>query len=117
MRVVTLLEDETENKKLNAIHGLSLYIEANGKKILFDLGPNKYYLKNAKKLGINIADIDLLVISHGHNDHGNGISKFLKVNEKATVYLSKYVFETHAKKTHGDYTAIGIKKPSFRLHN
>lgn len=113
MKIVTLLENETENKKLKSIHGLSLYIEANNKKILFDTGQKDYYLKNAKKLGIDIADIDILVISHGHYDHGGGIGKFLRINKKAKVYLSSRAFEEHVKVKgqRQEYISIGIRKP------
>ncbi|MBN2605657.1 MAG: MBL fold metallo-hydrolase [Bacilli bacterium] len=118
MKVVTLLENESIRKDLKSAHGLSLYIEANDKKILFDLGPNNYYIKNAKKLGINLAEVDILVISHGHFDHGKGLDKFLKINAKAPVYLSKSAFDKHLKYLKGLYIPIGIKKPKDleRIH-
>lgn len=110
MKVVTLLENDTLDKKLGFAHGLSLYIEVYGKKILFDLGPNNTYQKNAKQLDIDLEDIDYLIISHGHYDHGSGIKKFLKMNSKATVYLSKFAFETYAKATGKRMDDIGIGK-------
>jgi 7,8-dihydropterin-6-yl-methyl-4-(beta-D-ribofuranosyl)aminobenzene 5'-phosphate synthase len=110
MKIVTLLENDTSDKKLSAAHGLSLYIETNTKKILFDLGPNNYYMKNAKKLGIDLAEVDILVISHGHNDHGTGLKQFLKYNKKAQVYLSKRIFEDHVKLKNNRYIDIGIGK-------
>lgn len=118
MKVIALLENEKIRKDLKSSHGLSLYIEANGKKILFDLGPNNYYLKNAKKLGVDITEVDILVISHGHFDHGKGLSKFLKINTKAKVYLSKSAFDKHIKFLKGLYIPIGIKKPKDfdRIH-
>jgi len=112
MRVVTLLENETESKTLKAAHGLSLYIEVHNKKILFDIGPNNYYQKNAKKLSIDLEDIDYLIVSHGHYDHGSGISKLLKLNPKLQVYLSSSAFDNHAKQKGKNYQNIGIKKPS-----
>ena len=111
MRIVTLVENDTENSKLNAAHGLCLYIETMHKKILFDLGPNNYYIKNAKKLGIDISKIDVLLISHGHNDHGSGLAKFMKLNKTAKIYVSKHVFEKHIKQSEQDIINIGIKKP------
>lgn len=112
MRVVTLLENETENDTLRNAHGLSLYIEANNKKILFDLGPNNHYITNAKKLKIDLADIDICVISHAHFDHGRGIAKFLKINKKAKVYVSEHAFTTKPFKVQNRiYIPIGIKEP------
>ncbi|MBU1020090.1 MAG: MBL fold metallo-hydrolase [Firmicutes bacterium] len=118
MKIVTLLENDRVRKDLKNAHGLSLYIEANDQKILFDLGPNNYYLKNAKKLGIDLSEVDILVISHGHFDHGKGLNKFLKTNKKATIYLSKTAFDKHFKYLKGLYIPIGIKKPKDleRIH-
>ena len=112
MKIVTLLENSSINEKLLSAHGLSMYIETGDKKILFDIGPGNQYLKNAKTLGINIASIDILVISHGHNDHGAGIQKFLRKNKLAKVYVSSHVFEEHVKFVDNKQEFIGIKKPS-----
>ena len=38
VRIVVLLENRTESPKLKCKHGLSLYIETNTHKILFDTG-------------------------------------------------------------------------------
>jgi len=35
------------------------------------------------------------VLSHGHYDHGGGIAEFLKINEKAPVYINRRAFEPH----------------------
>lgn len=109
MRIVTLLENDTTRKELKAAHGLSLYIETAKHKILFDVGPNNLYLKNAKLLGIAIEDIDIVVISHGHNDHATGLQKFLKRNNKAKIYVSKYFFEEHVKVKGNVHINIGVK--------
>lgn len=111
MRIVTLLENESAKKELKAIHGLSLYIETKNHKILFDVGPNNFFIKNAKNLGIRLEEVDILVISHGHYDHGNGLLKFMKLNSDATIYISKYAFLEHAKMKGKDHINIGIKKP------
>ncbi len=112
MKIKTLLENKTIDEKLKPKHGLSLYIEYQGKKILYDIGPNNYYLQNAEKMGVDIKDIDILIISHGHYDHGKKLKDFLEYNSKAKVYLSKYAFEKHIgmvmKILKFD---IGIKKP------
>ena len=112
MKITTLLENESFNPKLKSAHGLSLFIETKNKKILFDLGPNNYYISNAKKLGIDLREVDMLIISHGHFDHGSGLAKFLKINNKAKVYVSKLAFDYHYKKVGMIKIPIGIKKPS-----
>lgn len=92
MKIVTLVENTTCNTELGVQHGLSFYIETDGSKILFDCGADGLFLKNAKKLGVDIAAVDSLILSHGHSDHGGGIQEFLKANIKAKIYISKHAF-------------------------
>ncbi|MCP4023395.1 MAG: MBL fold metallo-hydrolase, partial [Desulfobacteraceae bacterium] len=72
MKITILVENKKTDHFLTE-HGFSLYIEAN-KKILFDTGASGAFLKNAQKLGINLQHLDLVVLSHGHYDHGNGLN-------------------------------------------
>ena len=67
MRIVTLLENDSLRNDLKSAHGLSLYIEHNHKKILFDIGPGNQYIKNAKKLGGIKQKIALIGDSSGGN--------------------------------------------------
>ncbi len=92
MKIVTLIENLVYQQDLTAEHGLSLYIETENKKILFDMGYSGSFLKNAEILGIDISEIDAVIISHGHNDHTGGLYPFLKINSKAKVYIKKEAF-------------------------
>lgn len=92
MKITALVENTTNNPALGKQHGLSFYIEANGRNILFDMGEDGLFLQNAEKLGVDIAAVDLAVISHGHSDHGGGLPVFLEHNEKAPVYLNRRAF-------------------------
>lgn len=49
MIVKTLVENTSNSKEYKSKHGLSLYIETRERKILFDLGSNDLFLRNAKK--------------------------------------------------------------------
>jgi len=40
-----------------------------------------------EKIGVNPSSIDIVVLSHEHNDHIGGIEKFLDKNSKVKVYL------------------------------
>lgn len=95
MIIKTLVEDTTDKENLKSEHGLSLYIETNGKKILFDSGASGLFVENAEKMDIDIASIDYAVISHGHNDHGGGLGKFLEANSKAEVFIHEHAFDRH----------------------
>ena len=95
MTVTTLIENTAINDNFCSEHGLSLYIEAKGLRILFDMGQTELFAENAEKLGIDLENVDIAVISHGHYDHGGGLKKFLEINKKAPVYISRFAFEPH----------------------
>lgn len=52
---------------------VSYYIEAEDKCILFDAGYSDIFLKNAQKMGIALGKLTHVVLSHGHNDHSEGL--------------------------------------------
>ncbi len=95
MKITTLLENTTNRSDLQAEHGLSLYIETDSRKILFDMGQTDLFAKNAETLGIDLSDVDIAVLSHGHYDHGGGLHKFLEINRHAPIYMSPYAFLPH----------------------
>lgn len=74
---ITVLNDNRPGRKLLAEHGLSYLIEAFGIRILLDTGASDVYMKNAKSLGIRLDNLDAVVLSHGHWDHGDGLA-FMK---------------------------------------
>ncbi|MEI7579853.1 MAG: MBL fold metallo-hydrolase [bacterium] len=73
--------------------GLSLLIEFNGKRILFDTGITDIYLKNAAVLGIDLENIDAVVLSHHDLDHIGGL-KFLQPQEKKLLVTHPRVIAT-----------------------
>ena len=95
MRITALVENTVGNGCVECEHGLSLYIETEKHKILFDMGQSALFLQNARALGVDIAAVDMAVLSHGHYDHGGGLSAFLQANTNAPVYISRYAFEPH----------------------
>ncbi len=93
MRVTVLAENTTSNPHLIAEHGLSLYIESGGVKLLFDTGQSDVALvHNAMVLGVDLSAVDFAVLSHGHYDHGGGLQAFLQENRHAVVYLQGRAF-------------------------
>ena len=95
MKITMLVENTTKDENFGCEHGLSLYIETQKHKILFDMGQTDLFFENAKKMGIDLSTVDIAILSHGHYDHGGGLEKFLEINSKAKVYLSRYAFEPH----------------------
>lgn len=73
---LSVLTENTASAKFKAEHGLSYLIE-HDTQILFDSGHSDIFLQNAKTLNVDINQIDTVVLSHGHWDHGNGL-KYIK---------------------------------------
>ena len=95
MKITALTENTSINENIGAEHGLSLYIETDGHKILFDMGQTDMFERNAKTLCIDLSEVDIAVLSHGHYDHGGGLARFLEINKKSPVYVNEYAFEQH----------------------
>ena len=89
IRLTFLSENKTEEPGFCGEFGLSMYIEAEGKKILFDTGASDMFADHASMLDIDLADVDFCVISHGHYDHTEGVPRFCALNSSAPVYIHK----------------------------
>lgn len=109
MKITSLMDNECSIDGLLKQHGLSLYIETKGKKILFDTGADAGFIHNAKALNVDLSDVDMCVLSHGHYDHGGGLNAFFKINEKSLAYMSALASNDHvALRANGEYESIGI---------
>lgn len=79
LKITTLIENDlNKDENLNNEHGLSLYIEVNNIKILFDTGQSGDFIKNARKLNIDLNELDYVIISHSHYDHSGGLRKLVE---------------------------------------
>ncbi|MBQ9063464.1 MAG: MBL fold metallo-hydrolase [Eubacterium sp.] len=93
MKITCLAENTAGRACCGTEHGLSLFIETNGKKILFDTAASGLFAENAEKLGVDLAEADIAILSHGHYDHGGGLETFFRINDHAFVYANRNVFE------------------------
>ena len=110
MKIWTLMENTACREDLAFEHGLSLYIETAKHKILFDAGQSGAFADNAEKMGIDLSEVDIAVLSHGHYDHGGGLVRFMEINKKAPIYMNEHAFEGHY---HGTERYIGLD-PALR---
>lgn len=114
MKILTLAENTSVSEDFKNEHGLSLYIETERHQLLFDVGASGLFAKNAEKLGINLSEVDTLVISHGHYDHGGGLKTFLEINDQAIIYLNRKAFESHySSRANGEKAYIGLDQELF----
>ena len=93
MRIINIIENTAGKNDCIPEHGLCFYVETKKHKILVDTGASGLLVENADQLGIDLADVDTVVITHGHYDHGGGILSFADLNDTATIYISEHAFQ------------------------
>lgn len=95
MKLITLVENTPHAEGFACVHGLSQYVETPSHKLLVDVGPNRAFLENAEKLGVDLTVVDTVILSHGHYDHTGGLAAFFEVNDHAKVYVRAEAFEKY----------------------
>jgi len=66
---------------------VSYYIEDEDTKLLLDVGYSDLFIKNAYKLGVDLKNIDAIVISHGHDDHTRGLQYYFAQNNRNNINI------------------------------
>lgn len=108
MKLITLMENTACAPEFRCAHGLSLYLETPKHKILFDAGPNGDFAANADALGVDLAQVDIAVLSHGHSDHSNGLLAFFERNDRAKVYIRPAAWEGYYSQRADGTAYIGL---------
>jgi len=109
MTITSLVDDYCPKRGLRGEHGLSLLVQAAAFRILFDTGQDDAFLANAEFLGIDLSTIDAIVLSHGHYDHGGGLTALIKKGY-ASIPLHAGAGFTDAR-----YSRVGEKLNSIGL--
>ena len=103
-RVTILYDAFGKSSALTMDWGYAALVEYGGKRILFDTGNNaKNFEHNAKALGIDLQNIDFVVISHRHSDHTSGITYLLTVNPKVKIYVPDETWGLFARGVKSDF--------------
>jgi 7,8-dihydropterin-6-yl-methyl-4-(beta-D-ribofuranosyl)aminobenzene 5'-phosphate synthase len=116
MEVTSLIDHEKTptGVRIATEWGLSLHVKCDNFSLLFDTGSSGRFEDNAAALGIDIASVELAVLSHGHYDHGGGLRSFLTANSKAVVYMGKGADADLYAKLFGVKRYVGLEKEIFR---
>lgn len=115
IRITTLIENSAgEDPLLSNEHGISFLIEKENRSILFDTGQSSAFIRNSKKMGLDLSasgvglsSPDFVVLSHGHYDHTGGftalstISRDFELRVKEGIFTEKYSYKD------GSYTFKG----------
>ncbi len=109
IRIRTLVNNELPEPLLSE-HGLSFWIEYDGKNILFDTGQSDIVIKNAETLGIELSKTDIIILSHGHYDHTGGLAHILDIATNAHIYLHPLATKTRYS-CHTDKPVRNISMP------
>lgn len=116
--IITILANDMAQPDFFAEHGLSIHINHPIYTILFDAGYSDVFSKNAKKLNINLRNVDYIVLSHGHYDHTGGMRFYPPHNMvKEVVYHEDAFFPKCAKADYLKYNGIPFRKGSISWLN
>lgn len=115
MIILNLMEDTPGRQGCLNEHGLSFYIETDKHKLLMDTGATDAFLKNAKVLGVDLEQVDTVILSHGHYDHSGGIIPFAERNATARIYMQQSAGADYYSIRDNRETYIGIDKRILAL--
>lgn len=91
--ITNLYDAFGKDTSLKKDFGFSCVTKFNGKTILFDAGGNADFFKhNVQRLGIDLKQVDVAIVSHGHFDHLNGLDYLLEVNPQVKIYMPYDIF-------------------------
>ncbi|MBN2890496.1 MAG: MBL fold metallo-hydrolase [Bacteroidales bacterium] len=99
---ITILTENFAGSRFLSEHGFSYFIEYEGFKLLWDTGATDIFLQNAKRLNIDIDEVETVALSHGHWDHGDGL-RFLK---NKTVITHPNTFIKRYRRLNNEYLGL-----------
>jgi 7,8-dihydropterin-6-yl-methyl-4-(beta-D-ribofuranosyl)aminobenzene 5'-phosphate synthase len=92
-RITILYDAFGKDASMKKDWGFSALVEVAGKRILFDTGNDRdIFAANVNAKGVDLSNLDFVVVSHRHSDHMAGLSYVLSVNPNVKIYAPKEGF-------------------------
>ena len=113
---MTVLIDNLAEAPLVGEWGLSILIDADGRRLLLDTGASGLFARNAECLGIDLGSVDTGVLSHAHYDHVDGLDTFFELNQNAPFLVREGACENYFGVKEGMLRYIGIKTGTLSEH-
>lgn len=108
MRLSILAENSTRSPFILPEYGLSLHVEVGGTSILIDTAQGIGLFPNAARMGIDLAKLDLMALSHGHFDHVGGVAPLYSFHGPMPVWAHPSVDARHSRKKNDRVHFIGF---------
>ena len=127
IELCVLCDDGAVSEKFAKEHGLSILIKLpNGHRWLFDAGTTDVFMENARIMGESLDNLEGVMVSHGHDDHGGGLTFYPRLDGEPPVYGHPLIWVKQYQVKKGDplricgipYLARRYASPHFKpLHN
>ncbi len=110
VEINVLVENTTPSSALIGEYGFSARLLIDNHNILFDTGSNDALFINSTALRIDLAQVEEIIISHGHYDHTGAVMPFLKKYGGRKIYAHSGIFPRRlVSRTGGHVVDIGCK--------
>jgi len=92
VEILILVENTTPIPDFQGEYGFAALVTVDGKSFLFDTGSKEALLNNSLLAGVDLAQINDLIISHGHFDHTGAVRQFLQTSRNKRIYAHSNIF-------------------------
>ncbi len=112
IEINVLVENTTMSSALIGEYGFAAQLLAGKHNILFDTGSNDALFINSAALGIDLSEVEEIIISHGHYDHTGAVMAFLSQYGGRKIYAHSDIFRRRlSSRMGGRKIDIGCKFP------
>jgi 7,8-dihydropterin-6-yl-methyl-4-(beta-D-ribofuranosyl)aminobenzene 5'-phosphate synthase len=118
-RITILYDAFGKDAAMKKDWGFSALVEVAGKRILFDTGNDRdIFADNVKASGVDLTNLDFVVLSHRHSDHMAGLSHVLSVNPNVKIYAPREGFGIYGSSLRSAfYRKDGSLPPEMRYYD